>query len=796
MPRGLYEIDRILEGPDDKDRFLIKWVGYADADNTWEPRCHLPQNVLEEYLGVPAEGRNEEQDESDNSSVENLSVRRRVGKRARREPGVNVAQEVDAASTQGKEPANPPRLAKGMGIYAVVHVCGRFLHPTTALREADPNNWRVKVYQMVVTGWGREVLKKERAYVLLLEPGTRHDEENLGEKFFCRFAHAKLVEACPPNQAFKPSDFTTTSQIVQEGSDSSSSSDDETSDECAEDDDGTNADNVVWETDPEGGLRFRPTMPTCYRQVAEPASTKHPPSLPHDAEPSVHEAEWFADLFFPQLWWRNEVMPAWNARLENLGFKRTTVGEANVWRGLWRLMSLNPQYARKDFWDTVKQRIPYQWDPPPFREHMTRDRFNQLTSCFKLRNDAPPHFRDRFFEVRRMQEAFNEHMKLIFSPSWAVCLDESMSKWLNEYAPGWMAVGRKPRPFGNEYHTMACAMTHILFWMEMVEGKDRPPQLGPLQHVEAHGKLCGLVLRAAEGIKGSNRVIGMDSGFGVLAALPELRKRGLHGTIVMKKKKYWPKGLPGDQILEALRMQEIGTTQVLVGKFKGEKIWVGCQVDSKHTTLIANTWSTTERTGSKKKRKVGGRLVEFNYCEYQGTWYWIRHAVDDSNHNRSHPLPLEDTMKTKEWVMRQFTFVDAVAECNAREAYNYWVRKPQNRPLVTNVEFRNIIAQHLVFNKEWQREETNRAAKGNHVDPSSPAQPACQLRHYAPGVGEWDNSRKEYKAPAQPYQKYYCKFTKKCKNKVRTYCNCTPRLTICIQCFPNHVIEQKSMLNI
>ena len=72
--------------------------------------------------------------------------------------------------------------------------------------------------------------------------------------------------------------------------------------------------------------------------------------------------------------------------------------------------------------------------------------------------------------------------------------------------------------------------------MEIVEGKDRPPQLGPLQHVEQHGKLCGLVLRAAEGIKGTNRVVGMDSGFGVLAALPELRKRGLHCTIVMKKK--------------------------------------------------------------------------------------------------------------------------------------------------------------------------------------------------------------------------------------------------------------------
>jgi hypothetical protein len=507
----------------------------------------------------------------------------------------------------------------------------------------------------------------------------------------------------------------------------------------------------------------------------------------------VYEAEWFLDLFFPQTWWKNEVIPAWSEKLQSLSYRPTTVGEANVWRGLWRWMSLNPQYARKDFWDTTKKRIPYQWDPPPFREHMTRDRFNQLTQCFKLCTDRPPIYRDKFFEVRRMQEAFNAHMKLIFSPAWAVCLDESMAKWLNEYAPGWMAVGRKPRPFGNEYHTMACAQSHILFWIEMVEGKDRPPQLGPLQHVEAHGKLCGLVLRAAEGIKGSNRVIGMDSGFGVLAALPELRKRGLHGTMVMKKKKYWPKGLPGDKILEALRMEEVGTTQVLAGKFKGEKIWIGCQVDSKHTTLIANTWSTTERTGNKKKRKVGGRLVEFNYCEYQGTWYWIRHAVDDSNHNRSHPLPLEDTMKTKEWVMRQFTFVDAVSECNAREAYNFWVKKPRKEPLLTNIEFRYIAMQHLVFNKEWQRSAANETA---YVDPSTPPEPQCQLKHYAPGVGEWDNSKKSFKAPAFTYQKYYCRFDRKCKNKVRTFCSCSPHMTLCIQCYPAHVIEQKSALKI
>jgi hypothetical protein len=57
MTSGLYEIERILDEPDDKDRFLIKWDGYADEDN-WKPRANLPQSVLEEYSGGPVEGRN------------------------------------------------------------------------------------------------------------------------------------------------------------------------------------------------------------------------------------------------------------------------------------------------------------------------------------------------------------------------------------------------------------------------------------------------------------------------------------------------------------------------------------------------------------------------------------------------------------------------------------------------------------------------------------------------------------------------------------------------------------------
>jgi hypothetical protein len=69
-------------------------------------------------------------------------------------------------------------------------------------------------------------------------------------------------------------------------------------------------------------------------------------------------------------------------------------------------------------------------------------------------------------------------MSKAFFPSWISVLDESMSVWTSNYTcPGWMVVPRKPHPFGNEYHTVACGKSGILWQAELVEGKDRPHQL-------------------------------------------------------------------------------------------------------------------------------------------------------------------------------------------------------------------------------------------------------------------------------------------------------------------------------
>jgi hypothetical protein len=54
-----------------------------------------------------------------------------------------------------------------------------------------------------------------------------------------------------------------------------------------------------------------------------------------------------------------------------------------------------------------------------------------------------------------------------------------------------MVVSRKPWSMGNEYRSVCCAVSGIMYSLESVEGKDRPPQLGPAQYGSL-GKTVGL----------------------------------------------------------------------------------------------------------------------------------------------------------------------------------------------------------------------------------------------------------------------------------------------------------------
>ena len=144
--------------------------------------------------------------------------------------------------------------------------------------------------------------------------------------------------------------------------------------------------------------------------------------------------------------------------------------------------------------------------PMRLGQFMLRKRFEAILKALAITERQPPAFRDHFWDVREIIEAWNANMIEQFTPSWVSCLNESMSTWTNKYScPGWMFVPQKPWPFGNEYHAVCCSLSGILWQMELVEGKDSPSEIIP--KFNNQGKTVGLLLHILEPIFARGNVI-------------------------------------------------------------------------------------------------------------------------------------------------------------------------------------------------------------------------------------------------------------------------------------------------
>ena len=140
-----------------------------------------------------------------------------------------------------------------------------------------------------------------------------------------------------------------------------------------------------------------------------------------------------------------------------------------------------------------------------------------------MTNVARPQYRDPFWEIQQLIASWNAHMRESFSPSWINCLDESMSIWFNKWTcPGWVFCPRKPHPWGNKYHSICCAVSGIMFAVEMVEGKDAPREIPPHPTRNQFGRTIGLLLHLTEALYMTGKVVILDSGFCGLKGLIEL----------------------------------------------------------------------------------------------------------------------------------------------------------------------------------------------------------------------------------------------------------------------------------
>ena len=487
-------------------------------------------------------------------------------------------------------------------------------------------------------------------------------------------------------------------------------------------------------------------------------------------------------LFFPFAFLQNVIIKETNKKLRQNKLQETDTGEFLTFLGIWLFMSCFSGFNREEYFSaklvSIDSGAPYR-----FNEYMAGARFKQLNRYLCFTDCDPPSYQDKFWEVRQMIAEWNKNMREQFSPSWISCLDESMSIWYSRWTcPGWMFVPRKPHPFGNEYHSISCGISTIMYGIELVEGKDEPPEKATPKFTEK-GKTASLLLRLCECIFSSGRVVVLDSGFCVLQALIELRKMGVFAAAVVKKRRYWPKYIPGDIIADYMQDKDIGYTDSLKGVIDEVPYDIFCMKTPEYVMKLMSTYGGLKEPSRARKDAVwsnNGTPCTFRYTECFANHFDFRHVVDDHNHLRHAAPAIEETWLTHRWPMRVFTFLFALSEINAFLAFRFFVWADDEK--LTLLEFRRRFALEMIRNNyigrgsdDNDRKRRKRMANTCHEYIMAP-----------PHASKFVGRKWVCKAKAR-YQQYVCA-GKNCKKQVRSYCQCDPGRFLCKGCYGEHLL--------
>lgn len=482
------------------------------------------------------------------------------------------------------------------------------------------------------------------------------------------------------------------------------------------------------------------------------------------------------------------MLPQMNKKI-GPGREPIQFGEYMRWIGIWLVLATTEGHKRSAFWrqDVTCEYAPdHRFEGAPFRlfDVMSARRFNEILEVHTLFARTFPTYTDRFFHVREFIMAWNDNMAEVFEAAWIVCLDESMSLWTNMFTcPGFIFCPRKPWETGNEYHTIACGTTGILFAVEIVEGKDRPKELGTPRFDYIAGKTTGLLLRLTRTIWNTGRVVILDSGFCVLEAIIQLRKKGVFAGALIKKRRYWPKYIKGDAIKKHFEDKDVGSVDAWPGELHGVPFHVFSMKEPDYIMSIMATYGTTNEIeeGETRRQYKGDdgadKSTTFKYTELFYNHYKYRHMVDDNNNCRMQPIAIERTWLTNWWPDRCFAFLLGVSMVNAQKAFEHFGHHKQDEVL----QFRRKLAKELIYNP-WLPTDDNDGRNRTVKRFKHSSLSTCKLiqipkNHEFRGV-DLIKSNSSYNQ-------------KRCKcgtARTRTYCRCTPGIHLCSECYANHRI--------
>ena len=125
----------------------------------------------------------------------------------------------------------------------------------------------------------------------------------------------------------------------------------------------------------------------------------------------------------------------------------------------------------------------------------------------------------------------------------------------------------------------------------------------------------------------------MDSVFCVLGGILKMRKRGYYGSTLIKKRRYWPRGIHGDEINEYFSTKNIGDVGCLSGEWDETEFNIFVMKEPDYNMVMISTFSGfTVPEGQKEERSmVDGEVVKFKYPAIVADHYRYRGAVENCN---------------------------------------------------------------------------------------------------------------------------------------------------------------------
>ena len=156
----------------------------------------------------------------------------------------------------------------------------------------------------------------------------------------------------------------------------------------------------------------------------------------------------------------------------------------------------------------------------------------------------------------------------------------------------------------------------------------------------------GTILRYTRPIWNCANVVIMYSGFCVTNVLVELRKKGVFGAAIIKKRRYWPANIKGGAIDAHFASKEVDNVDAVNQVGDGVAYYVFCMKEPDYVMKLMIKYGTLDPTDKRTRSKFtrGGVMetTEFMYTEVVENHFCINIKLMTTTIGGVHPYPLRN----------------------------------------------------------------------------------------------------------------------------------------------------------